>query len=165
MTTYEPNMIISEKEFKVVGTRPVRHDGADKVTGRARYSADSHPTGYLHGKILRSPHPHARIRSIDVSRAISHPGVKSVVTAADLPEVSAEIADLEEGAAVNYGFYSRNVLAREKALYRGHAVAAVAAINQHVAEEAASLISVDYEVLPAVLNATCLLYTSPSPRD
>ena len=147
-------MIISEKEFKVVGTRPVRHDGADKVTGRARYSADSHPTGYLHGKILRSPHPHARIRSIDVSRAISHPGVKSVVTSADLPEVSAEIADLEEGAAVNYGFYSRNVLAREKALYRGHAVAAVAAINQHVAEEAASLISVDYEVLPAVLNAT-----------
>jgi len=154
VTTYEPNMIISEKEFKVVGTRPVRHDGADKVTGRARYSADSHPTGYLHGKILRSPHPHARIRSIDVSRAISHPGVKSVVTSADLPEVSAEIADLEEGAAVNYGFYSRNVLAREKALYRGHAVAAVAAINQHVAEEAASLISVDYEVLPAVLNAT-----------
>ena len=154
MTTYEPNMIISEKEFKVVGTRPVRHDGADKVTGRARYSADSHPTGYLHGKILRSPHSHARIRSIDVSRAISHPGVKSVVTSADLPEVSAEIADLEEGAAVNYGFYSRNVLAREKALYRGHAVAAVAAISQHVAEEAAALISVDYEVLPAVLNAT-----------
>ena len=154
MTTYEPNMIISEKEFKVVGTRPVRHDGADKVTGRARYSADSHPTGYLQGKILRSPHPHARIRSIDVSRAITHPGVKAVVTSSDLPEVSAEIADLEEGAAVNYGFYSRNVLAREKALYRGHAVAAVAAINQHVAEEAASLISVDYEVLPAVLNAT-----------
>jgi len=147
-------MIISEKEFKVVGTRPVRHDGADKVTGRARYSADSHPTGYLQGKILRSPHPHARIRSIDVSRAITHPGVKAVVTSSDLPEVSAEIADLEEGAAVNYGFYSRNVLAREKALYRGHAVAAVAAINQHVAEEAASLISVDYEVLPAVLNAT-----------
>ena len=113
MTTYEPNMIISEKEFKVVGTRPVRHDGADKVTGRARYSADSHPTGYLHGKILRSPHSHARIRSIDVSRAISHPGVKSVVPSADLPEVSAEIVDLEEGAAVNYVFYSRNVLARE----------------------------------------------------
>ena len=146
-------MIISEKEFKVVGTRPVRHDGADKVTGRARYSADSHPTGYLHGKILRSPHPHARIKSIDTSRAKSHPGVKSVVTSVDLPEVSAEIADLEEGAAVNYGFYSRNVLAREKALYRGHAVAAVAAINQHVAEEALSLITVDYEVLPAVLTA------------
>ena len=153
MTTYEPNMIISEKEFKVVGTRPIRHDGADKVTGRARYSADSHPTGYLHGKILRSPYPHARIKSIDTSRAKSHPGVKSVVTSVDLPEVSAEIADLEEGAAVNYGFYSRNVLAREKALYRGHAVAAVAAVNQHVAEEALSLITVDYEVLPAVLNA------------
>ena len=152
MTTYEPNMIISEKEFKVVGTRPVRHDGADKVTGRARYSADSHPTGYLHGKILRSPHPHARIKSIDTSRAESHPGVKSVVTSGDLPYVSAEVADLEEGAAVNYGFYSRNVIAREKALYRGHAVAAVSAISQHVAEEALSLIEVDYEVLPAVLN-------------
>jgi len=152
VTTYEPNMIISEKEFKVVGTRPVRHDGADKVTGRARYSADSHPTGYLHGKILRSPYPHARIKSIDTSRAESHPGVKSVVTSGDLPYVSAEVSDLEEGAAVNYGFYSRNVIAREKALYRGHAVAAVSAISQHVAEEALSLIEVDYEVLPAVLN-------------
>ena len=97
-----------EKEFDVVGTRPVRHDGADKVTGRAKYSADSHPTGFLHGKILRSPHAHARILSIDTSKALAHPGVRSVMTSADLPEVSAEIADLEEGAAVNYGFYSRN---------------------------------------------------------
>ena len=133
MPPYESNMVLSEKEFDVVGTRPIRHDGADKVTGRAKYSADSHPTGFLHGKILRSPHAHARILSIDTSKALDHPGVRSVMTSADLPEVSAEIADLEEGAAVNYGFYSRNSMAREKALYKGHAVAAVAAISQHIA--------------------------------
>ena len=153
MSSYEPNMVLAEKEFRVVGTRPVRHDGADKVTGRARYSADSHPTGFLHGKILRSPHAHARIVSIDCSRAMAHPGVRAVATSSDLPEVSAEIADLEEGAAVNYGFYSRNVMAREKVLYRGHAVAAVAAISQHVAEEALDLIDVQYEVLRPVLTA------------
>ena len=152
MTTYDPNMVLSEKEFKVVGTRPVRHDGADKVTGRAKYSADSHPTGYLHGKILRSPHAHARIKSIDVTKALALPGVVAVTTSADLPEVSAEIADLEEGAAVNYGFYSRNVMAREKALYVGHAVAGVAAYDLNIAEEALDLIEVDYEILKPVLN-------------
>ena len=152
MTTYDPNMVLSEKEFKVVGTRPVRHDGADKVTGRAKYSADSHPTGYLHGKILRSPHAHARIKSIDVTKALALSGVVAVTTSADLPEVSAEIADLEEGAAVNYGFYSRNVMAREKALYVGHAVAGVAAYDLNIAEEALDLIEVDYEILEPVLN-------------
>ena len=109
--------------------------------------------GLIVGKILRSPHAHARIRSIDLSRALSLPGVKAVVSAQDLPEVSASITDLEEGAIVNYGFYSRNVMAREKALYIGHAVAAVAAISSEIAEEALSLIDVDYEVLPPVLNA------------
>ena len=153
MSSYEPNVVLAEKEFSVVGTRPIRHDGADKVTGRARYSADSHPTGFLHGKILRSPYAHARIVSIDCSKAMAHPGVRAVATSSDLPEVSAEIADLEEGAAVNYGFYSRNVMAREKVLYRGHAVAAVAAISQHVAEEALDLIDVQYELLQPVLTA------------
>ena len=81
------------------------------------------------------------------------PGVKAVITAADLPEVSAAMVDQEEGIAVNYGFYSRNVMAREKALYKGHVVAAVAAISPHVAEEALALIDVDYEVLTPVLNA------------
>jgi xanthine dehydrogenase molybdenum-binding subunit len=152
MTTYEPNMVMVNEEFDVVGTRPIRHDGADKVTGRAQYSADSFPNGMLIGKILRSPHAHARILSIDASKALALPGVKAVVTAADLPDVSAEIADLEEGAAVNYGFYSRNVMAREKALYKGHAVAAIAATNMHEAEEALALIDVKYEVLEPVLN-------------
>ena len=166
MTSYEPNMVLSEKEFDVVGTRPIRHDGADKVTGRARYSADSFPVGYLHGRVLRSPHAHARIKSIDTSKALAYPGVKSVMTGSDLPEVSAEIADLEEGAAVNYGFYTRNVMAREKALYVGHAVAAVAALDAHTAEEALALIEVDYEILTPVLTATeALKDTAPVLHD
>ena len=153
MREYEPNMVISTQQYKVVGTRPIRHDGPDKVTGRASYGADIMLPGLLHGKILRSVHAHARIKSIDASRALALPGVKAVATSADLPEVSAEVADMGEGAAVNYGFYSRNVMAREKVLYRGHAVAAVAATSPHIAEEALSLIRVEYEVLPPVLNA------------
>ncbi len=151
--TYEPNMVLSNQEFDVVGTRPIRPDGLDKVTGRARYSADIHLPGMLHGKLLRSPHAHARIRSIDCSKALELPGVKAVVTAADMPEVSAEFTDQEEGAMVNYGFYGRNIIAREKALYKGHVVAAVAATDPSVAEQALDLIEVDYEVLPPVLNA------------
>ena len=151
--TYEPNMILSNQEFDVVGTRPIRPDGLDKVTGRARYSADIHLPGMLHGKLLRSPHAHARIRSIDCSRAIELSGVKAVVTAADMPDVSAEFTDQEEGAMVNYGFYGRNIIAREKALYKGHVVAAVAATDPSVAEQALDLIEVDYEVLDPVLNA------------
>ena len=156
MVNYSPNLVISAGEigeFDVVGTRPIRHDGPDKVLGRARYAADVHPTGLLHGKLLRSPHAHAVIKSIDTSKALALVGVKAVVTSADLPEVSAEIVDQSEGGVVNYGFYSRNVLAREKALYRGHAVAAVAATSPSIAEEALSLIVVDYEVLSPVLDA------------
>ena len=151
--TYEPNMVLSNQEFDVVGTRPIRPDGLDKVTGRARYSADIHLPGMLHGKLLRSPHAHARIRSIDCARAMQLPGVKAVVTAADMPDVSAEFTDQAEGAMVNYGFYGRNIIAREKALYKGHVIAAVAATDPSVAEQALDLIEVDYEVLPPVLNA------------
>ena len=153
MLEYKPNMVLSTKEYKVVGTRPIRHDGVDKVTGRARYGADVHMAGLLFGKILRSPHAHARIKSIDVSRALAHPGVKAVVTAADFPEVSADFIDQEEGGATNYGFYSRNIMAREKALYKGHTVAALAATDPHLAEEALALIDVEYEVLPPVMDA------------
>ena len=154
MLDYQPNMVLSTEEYVVVGTRPIRHDGPDKVMGRARYAADIHLPRMLHGKVLRSPHAHARIRSIDARRALALPGVKAVVTSADLPDVSAEVADQEEGATVNYGFYSRNVMAREKALYQGHAVAAVAATSLHLAEEALAMLDVDYEVLPPVLNAS-----------
>ena len=151
--TYEPNLVLSNEEFDTVGSRPIRHDGLDKVTGRARYSADVHLPGMLHGKLLRSPHAHARIRSIDYSRALELPGVRAVVTAADLPDVSAEFTDQAEGAMVNYGFYSRNVIAREKALYKGHVVVAVAATDLGSAEQALDLIDVDYEVLEPVLDA------------
>ena len=71
----------SEGKFKVIGTRPVRHDGVDKVTGRAVYGGDVRLPGLLYGKVLRSPHPHARILSIDTSMAMQLPGVRAVVTA------------------------------------------------------------------------------------
>ena len=140
-----------KKEYKVIGTRPIRHDGVDKVTGRAIYGADFQITGLLHGRVLRSPHAHARIVSIDTSRAEAHPGVKGVVTAQDLPAAEDKMADLGEGA-VNLKYLCDNILASDKALYKGHAVAAVAATNPHIAEEACELIDVEYEVLSPVLE-------------
>ena len=154
MLDYKPNIVLATGEYDVVGTRPIRHDGPDKVLGRAKYAADVQVPGLLYAKLLRSPHAHARIRGIDPSRALALSGVKAVVTSADLPEVSAAMVDQEEGGTVNYGFYSRNVMAREKALYRGHAVAAVVATSPHLAEEALALIDIDYEVLSPVLNAS-----------
>ncbi len=140
---------MSTNGYKVIGTRPIRHDGVDKVTGRALYGADIRLTGMLHGKILRSPHAHARIKNIDTSKAEALPGVKAVATAADLPQVADKIADLGE-AIVNLRDASNNVLAYGKVLYKGHAVAGVAATNPHIAEEALGLIDVSYEVLPHV---------------
>ena len=143
---------MSTETYSVIGTRPIRHDGVDKVTGRALYGADFHMAGLLHGFILRSPHAHARIRRMDTTRAAAFPGVKAVVTAADFPAVPDRIVDLGEGATP-LAYIRGNVLASGKVLYRGHAVAAVAAVNPQVAEEAASLIEVDYEVLPCTLTA------------
>jgi len=140
------------QEYTVVGTRPIRHDGADKVTGRALYGADFQMAGLLYGHILRSPHAHARIRRIDTTKAEKLPGVKAVLTAADFPQAPDRLVDLGEGDTP-LSYARGNVLASGKALYRGHAVAAVAAISAHVAEEAAGLIEVDYEVLPCALTA------------
>ena len=106
----------------------------------------------LHGKILRSPHAHARIKSIDPARALALPGVMAVVTSADFAQPSGKVADLGEGAMANPKWISNNCLASEKALYKGHAVAAVAATSLQLAEEALALIDVDYEVLPAVTD-------------
>ena len=141
----------NQNGYKVIGTRPVRPDGVDKVTGRAVYAADVQMTGLLHGFVLRSPHAHALIRSIDTSKAEALPGVRAVVTGADLPVAEDKVEDLGEGA-INLKYLSDNVLAREKALYHGHAVAAVAAVNPHIAKEAAELIEVDYELLPPVMT-------------
>ena len=153
MLDYKPNIVLSNQEYNVVGTRPVRPDGADKVTGKANYSADISLPGLLYGKVLRSPHAHARIKAIDARRAAAHPGVRAVVTAADLQKPSGRASELAEGAMVNYRFLSNNVLAEDKALYKGHAIAAVAAASAHAAEEALQLIAVDYEVLPPVMDA------------
>ena len=138
-------------KYKVIGTRPIRHDGVDKVTGRAQYGADVKLTGMLHGAILRSPHAHARIKSIDTSHAEALPGVRAVVTSADLPKQGDRIVELGEGA-VNMRHLSANVMAREKVLYHGHAIAAVAADTIHIAEEAVKRVQVEFERLPAVLD-------------
>jgi xanthine dehydrogenase molybdenum-binding subunit len=138
-------------QYKVIGTRPIRHDGVDKVTGRAKYGADVHPTGLIYGMILRSPYAHAKIVSIDTSKAAKLPGVRAVLTGNDLPEQGDRVVELGEGA-VNMRHLGCNVLARDKVLYKGHAVAAVAADSVHIAEEAIGLIDVKYEPLPAVLD-------------
>ena len=141
----------SQKKYKVIGTRPVRHDGVDKVTGRAKYGADMNLTGMLYAAMLRSPHAHANIKRIDTSKAAALPGVRAVVTHADLAEQGDRIVELGEGS-VNMRHLVRNVLACEKVNYRGHAVAAVAADNIHIAEEACKLIEVEYELLPVVID-------------
>ncbi|MGE4563175.1 MAG: molybdopterin cofactor-binding domain-containing protein, partial [Rhodospirillales bacterium] len=145
-------MMATNSGFKVIGTRPIRHDAMDKVTGQARYGADISMPGLIYGKILRSPHSHAMIKSIDASKALALPGVKAVVTSADLPVLSGRPVDVAEGSPINPRFLSNNVLANGKVLYKGHAVAGVAADNVHTAEEALSLIEVDYEVLTPVLD-------------
>lgn len=132
------------RKFSSVGTRPLRPDGIDKVTGRARYGADFNMAGQLVGRVLRSPHAHAVIRKIDTSKAEKLAGVKAVITAKDLP-------DLTDGDAGMYDILD-NSMARKKALYDGHAVAAVAAIDARIARQALKLIEVDYEVLPHVTD-------------
>jgi CO/xanthine dehydrogenase Mo-binding subunit len=139
------------KPLKWVGTRPIRPDGVPKVTGKAQYGADFNMPGMLIGAILRSPHAHAKIRSIDISKAKALPGVKAVVTSADFPEQKFEYVGPER-VAVNFWHMTRNIMAREKALYEGHAVAAVAAISKAIADQALSLIAVDYEVLPHAID-------------
>jgi CO/xanthine dehydrogenase Mo-binding subunit len=140
---------MSTQTFEQVGTRPVRHDGVDKVTGRAAYGADVSLPGMLHGAVLRSPHAHARILSIETSAAEALPGVKAVITGRDIPPNSAKVM-LGGEAALDLHDMGDNLLAHDKALYHGHAVAAVAATSAEIAREAASLINVDYEPLPPI---------------
>jgi len=144
------------RKFRWVGTRPVRPDGVDKVTGRARYGADLALPGMLWGRVLRSPHAHARILAIDASRALAMEGVKAVVSAEDLPEIRSEQAFVGEGPT-DFRDLSHNVMARGKVLYHGHAVAAVAATSAELAERALAGIDVEYEVLPAVLDLDAAL--------
>ena len=125
-------------DLKVVGTRPVRPDGVEKVTGRANFGADLHLPGMIHGKVLRSPHAHARVKSVDVSGALAMEGVLAAVSGDDFAEQTDDLG--------------RNVIARDKVLYHGHAVAAVAATSPLLAEQALDAIKVDYDVLEPVLS-------------
>ena len=138
MTVTEP-----KPSYKYVGTRPVRHDGLEKVTGRARFAADLNMSGQLHGIVVRSPHAHARIVSIDTSEAEAMAGVKAVITGDDFPAVDPSHRQYD---------MCINVIARDKVLYEGHAVAAVAASTRDQAQAAAAAVKVEYEVLPAVLT-------------
>ncbi|MER8369611.1 xanthine dehydrogenase family protein molybdopterin-binding subunit [Mesorhizobium sp. M0306] len=148
----------SGRNFTSVGTRPIRPDGVDKVTGRARYGADFNMAGQLVGRVLRSPHAHATIRKIDTSKAEKLAGVKAVITAADLP-------DLTDGDAAMYDILD-NCMARKKALYDGHAVAAVAAVDARTARQALKLIEVDYEVLPHVTDVDeAMKHSAPLVND
>src|SRR3990172_8110971 len=141
----------SEKKLKVIGTSPVRPDGVPKVTGTAQYGADFALPGMLWGKILRSPHAHARIRAIDTTKALALAGVKAVVTSADFPEQKFEYVGPER-IAVNYWHMTRIIMAREKGLYEGPPASAIAPTSKSIAEAALRLIEVDYEVLPHVID-------------
>ena len=135
--------IENPKTYKWVGTRPIRHDGYDKVVGKARFAADLNLPGQLHAAYLRSPHAHANIASIDTSKAEAMPGVKAVVTGDDFPAL--DITDPNHDVSIN-------VLARGTVLYHGHAIAAVAATTKAEAQAAAAAIEVEYELLPVVLG-------------
>ena len=139
------------KNYKVIGTRPIRHDGYDKVTGRAQYGADIKLPGMLIGAVVRSPHAHARIKSIDTSEAERLDGVFAVMTAKDLPRLGDVVrGNSEESGSEKH--LSENVMAFDKVLYKGHVVAGVAAKDQNTAFEAAKKIKVDYEVLKPVID-------------
>ena len=133
-----------QKQFKVIGTRVRRPDGVDKVTGRARFGADATMPGQLVGLVLRSPHPHAIIKKIDISKAEKLLGVKAVITAADIPDRTKGDRGMRD--------ILDNCIARKKVLYDGHAVAAVAAIDAATAKAALKLIKVDYQILPHVIE-------------
>ena len=146
----QPQSAETEK-YNVIGTRPIRHDGVDKVTGAAQYGADLNLPGMLAGRVLRSPHAHARIVSIDTSKAEALDGVLAVITNADFPRASDEVIDTGEGTA-QLNWVLDNVIASDKVLYKGHAVAAVAATDHHIAEDAIEMIDVEYELLTPVLD-------------
>ncbi len=139
------------RNLKYVGTRAPRPDGVDKVTGRAKFGADLNMPNMIIGKVLRSPHAHARIKSIDTSKAEALAGVKAVITADAFLKQTTELLPAGE-MQVNYHDVARNVMAQDKVLYDGHAVAAVAATTSAVADSALALIEVDYEVLPHVID-------------
>jgi len=144
-------MTTATQTFSVIGTNPVRPDGVDKVTGRAVYGADVRLQGMLIGRVKRSPHAHAIIKRIDVSKALALPGVHAVITHEDFPEPTEPVMQTIRGPQPA-GWDSERLMARRKVLLKGHPVAAVCATDHHIAEDAVELIEVEYEVLPAVVT-------------
>src|SRR5438552_5486292 len=142
---------LDKSALKIVGHRPIRPDGVDKVTGRANFGADMVMPGMLWGRNKRSPHAHARIVSINYDKALALPGVKAVITRADFPDITPERAHIGT-MPHNLRDLSLNCMAGGKVLYEGHAVAAVAATSQAIAEQALDLTEVQYEVLPHVMD-------------
>lgn len=138
-------------DYQVVGSRPVRPDGTDKVTGRAQYGADVRPQGMLYGRVLRSPHAHAKIKSIDASEALAMDGVQAVITAADFPDTADKIVQTYRGP-IPQDWHRDHLMASDTVLHRGQPVAALCANDPHVAEDALALIKVDYEVMTPVLS-------------
>ena len=128
--------------FNYIGKPQLRIDGVAKVTGEAQYTDDIHLPGTLVGKMLRSPHAHARIISIDVSKAEALPGVKSIVLGKEAPILFGILPRAED----------ENALAIDKVRYVGEPVAGVAAVDERTALEALKLIEVEYEILPAILD-------------
>ena len=143
-------MDVKVMDNKWIGKRTIRPDGADKVTGRAAFGADHSLPGMLWGKVLRSPHPHAIIKSINLAKAASLPGVRAVMSGDDLPIIPLDKPLMVGPADMRY--VSRNIMARDKVMYAGHSVAAVAATSSRIAQEALALIEVDYEILPHVID-------------
>ena len=159
------NIVLATQEFNVVGNRPIRHDGTEKVTGQARYGADIHLPGMLHGRILRSPHAHARIRSIDVSRALELPGILAALTGADavagglrpMPHNTDWVGspDAELGLHDVFQAYTAENYPMLPAIVRhvGEAVVLGAVETVAATTNAAELVDIDYEVLPALADA------------
>ena len=147
MNEISPNQTL---ENKWIGQSTIRPDGIDKVTGSAQYAADFTMPGMVWGKVLRSPHAHALIKKIDTSKAEAMKGVLAVMTGDDFPLLPLDVP-LPTGPN-DIRWISRGCMAREKILYVGHPVAAVAAISQSIAAAALELIEVEYEVLPHVID-------------
>ena len=137
---------MNEMSNKWIGKNTIRPDGADKVTGRAEYAADTTMPGMIWGKVLRSPHPHAIIKSINTKKAESLEGVHAIATSKDFVDFPVDTPVILGIQDIRW--MARNVLAKEKALFHGHPIAAVAAKTEEIAQKACNLIQVEYEVLP-----------------
>ena len=141
------------KEYKYIGQRSIRPDGFDKVTGRANFGADLDLPGMIWGKILRSPHAHARIKNIDTSKAEAVDGVLAIARYQDFPSVGSGSVTAGEATA-EVGDLARNILAEDKVLYHGHAILGIAALTEAIAERAVDLVEIEYEVLDHVLDVS-----------